>query len=434
MPKCSSLPLIGHHRWCWHTSGDALFPALLHQGAEPRRHTRCDGGDAISPHAFPGAKERSPGRYSRIRSQFRRWLKRMSERYPPHAFDPVQRRGLRRSSQVLALNGQLRRSRCIAALWPPCRVFPPARHARRVRFSPLVVGVVLIFLSVMACREPASLTSPETTRVVMDELGRRVEVSAHPRRIVSLAPSVTEMLFALGLGDRVVGVTTLCDYPPEATAKEKVGDVIAPSLERIVALAPDLVIVSTATQLEMFATRLVEVGIPLYVVKANRLEDVLETLRHLGNVTGERERAEALVGSLQARIERVVERTRHLPRPRVLLVIQRDPLIVAGRGAFLTDLVEKAGGHSITADAEREWTLYSIESVLARAPEVLVLPSREGGSRRLADLPWPALASTPALRNRRVYAINADLLMRPGPRLVEGLEELARVLHPEVFQ
>ncbi len=96
--------------------------------------------------------------------------------------------------------------------------------------------------------------------------------------------------------------------------------------------------------------------------------------------------------------------------------------------------MEKAGGHSITADAEREWTLYSIESVLARAPEVLVLPSREGQSRRLADLQWPALASTPALRNKRIYAINMDLLMRPGPRLVEGLEELARMLHPEAFR
>ncbi len=272
------------------------------------------------------------------------------------------------------------------------------------------------------------------TRIVTDELGRRVELSVRPRRIISLAPSVTEMLFALGVGDRVVGVTSLCDYPPEATTKEKVGDVMTPSLERIVALAPDLVIISTATQLEMFAKRLIEIGVPVYVVKANRLEDVLATLRHLGDVTGDVRAAEALTRSLQARIERVVERTRTLPRPRVLLVVQRDPLIVAGREAFLTDLVEKAGGRSITADAQREWTLYSLESVLARAPEVIVIPSHETQSRHLPNLQWSALADTPALRNKRVYTINADLLMRPGPRLVEGLEELARLLHPEAFR
>lgn len=432
MPNGLFLPLIGRHRWCWQKSEGALFPAFLRQGAQQRRQTRCESGDAISPHASPGVKGRSPGHCPSMRSHFRHRFERVSERHQPHVLDPGQHQGRRRPSPSLALHRRLRRSRCVAP--SRRRVFPSARQAQGVRPYPFVVAAVLIFLSVVACRAPGSLTSPGSTRVVTDELGRRVEVSAHPQRIISLAPSVTEMLFALGLADRIVGVTTLCDYPPEATAKEKVGDVIAPSLERIVALAPDLVIVSTATQLEMFAKRLVEVGIPLYVVKANRLDDVLETLRHLGDLTGERERAEALVRSLQARIEQVVERTRHRPRPRVLLVIQRDPLIVAGRGAFLTDVVEKAGGHSITADAEREWTLYSIESVLARAPDVLILPSREGRSRRLADLHWPALASTPALRNKRIYAINTDLLMRPGPRLVEGLEELARMLHPEAFR
>ena len=430
MPNSLFLPLIGRPWWCWQKSDGAPVPASLRQDAEQRRQPRYESKDTISPHASLRVKGRSPGGCPSIRSHFRRRFERVSERYQPPMLDPGQRQGRRRPSSSLVLHRRLRTSRCVA----PCRVFPPARQAQGVRSYPFVVGAVLIFLSIIACRTPGSLTSPGTTRVVTDELGRRVEVSAHPQRIISLAPSVTEMLFALGVADRVVGVTTLCDYPPEATAKEKVGDVLAPSLERIVALAPDLVIISTATQLEMFAKRLVELGIPLYVVKANRLEDVLQTLRHLGDLTGERERAEALVRSLQARIEQVVERTQHLPRPRVLLVIQRDPLIVAGRGAFLTDLMEKAGGHSITADAEREWTLYSIESVLARAPEVLVLPSREGQSRRLADLQWPALASTPALRNKRIYAINMDLLMRPGPRLVEGLEELARMLHPEAFR
>jgi len=251
--------------------------------------------------------------------------------------------------------------------------------------------------------------------------------------VISLAPSVTEMLFALGVQERIVGVTSYCDYPPAARAKEKVGDVLTPSLERILALRPDLVIVSTATQLERFARRLEALGVPLYVVDAERVEDVFRSLEDLGGILGCREDAERVVRALRARLETVRARVRGRPRPRVLMVIQRDPLIVPGRGAFMTDLVEQAGGQSVTADAEREWTPYSLETVLARAPEVIILPSRERGTRRLAEVRWPELAATPAFRHGRVYAIHGDLLMRPGPRLIEGVEELARVLHPEVF-
>jgi len=295
---------------------------------------------------------------------------------------------------------------------------------------------VLLF-SPWACRP---LSSPEgalrsaDVRIVTDEIGRRVAIPWPPRRVISLAPSVTEMLFALGLQEQLVGVTSYCDYPPEARAKEKVGDVLHPSLERVLALQPDLVIVSTATQLERFARRLEEVGIPLYVVDAERVEDVFRSLEHLGEITDRRAEAERVVRALRARLEDVRARVRHRPRPRVLMVIQRDPLIVPGRGAFMTDLVEQAGGRSITADAEREWTPYSVEAVLARAPEVIILPARERVTRRLADVRWPELAATPALRQGRVYAIHGDLLMRPGPRLIEGVEELARVLHPEAFR
>lgn len=299
----------------------------------------------------------------------------------------------------------------------------------------LLLPILLLLL--WACRPLSSQEgAPRSAelRIVTDEIGRRVAIPPSPQRLISLAPSVTEMLFALDLGERVVGVTSYCDYPPAARAKEKVGDVLNPSLERILALRPDLVIISTATQLERFARRLEEVGVPLYVVNADRVEDVLRSLENLGEITGRREEAERVVRALRARLDDIRARVRGRPRPRVLMVIQRDPLIVPGRGAFLTDLVEQAGGQSITADAEREWTPYSLETVLARAPEVIILPSRERTTRRLADMRWPQLETTPALRHGRVYAIHNDLLMRPGPRLIEGVEELARVLHPEAFR
>lgn len=259
-------------------------------------------------------------------------------------------------------------------------------------------------------------------------------IPRHPRRVISLAPSVTEMLFALGVEERIVGVTSYCDYPPAAREKERVGDVLNPSLERILALQPDLVILSTATQLERFARRLEAVGIPLYVVDVERVEDVFRSLEHLGAIMDCRAEAERVVRALRARLERVRARVRGRPRPRVLMVVQRDPLIVPGRGAFMTDLIQEAGGQSITADAEREWTPYSLETVVARAPEVIILPSREPITRRLANVRWPELETTPAFRQGRVYVIHNDLLMRPGPRLIEGVEALARVLHPEAFR
>lgn len=300
----------------------------------------------------------------------------------------------------------------------------------------LLVFPLLLF-SLEACspllpREKASRLGER--QIVTDEIGRRVAIPRNPQRLISLAPSVTEMLFALGLGDRVVGVTSYCDYPDQARAKEKVGDVLAPSLERVLALRPDLVVVSTATQLERFARRLEALGIPLYVVDVRRVEDVLGSLRHLGEITGHQAEAERLVRTLRARLERVREKVARRPRPRVLLVIQRHPLIVPGRGAFLTDLIQQAGGESITADAEHPWAPYSLETVLVRAPEVIILPGRARFTERLADMRWPELQQTPALRQGRVYAIHGDVLLRPGPRLFEGLEELARVLHPEAFR
>jgi iron complex transport system substrate-binding protein len=241
------------------------------------------------------------------------------------------------------------------------------------------------------------------------------------------------MLFALELGERVVGVTSYCDYPPEAQSKEKVGDTMNPNLERIIALKPDLVIISTATQLEQFFHRLDELRIPVYVVSSKSVAGVLVSLKHLGEVTGQIERAEQLVSELQARLDRIHQLTNTLSHPRVLMVIQRDPLIVAGRETFVNDLIERAGGQSITADAEREWSLYSLETVVAKAPEVIILPTNGIKTEQLTNIEWPELADTPAIRRKRTYTINNDVLMRPGPRLVDGLEELARVLHPEVF-
>jgi iron complex transport system substrate-binding protein len=268
--------------------------------------------------------------------------------------------------------------------------------------------------------------APATAAEFEDEIGRRVMIRPDPRRLVSLAPSVTETLFELGLNDRIVGVTSFCDYPPEAADKEKVGDTMRPSIERIIALKPDLVIASTSSQLEQFVKNLDELGVPIYVSNPRNVEGVLNSISRIGQITGAQQRAEELVRILRGRIDAVRERVGSRERPRVLLLLGTEPLITAGKSSFITDLISLAGGNSISADEENEYPQFSLETAIASQPQVIFLQSGEN------DLP-DRLKQTPAARNGRIFHLDDDLLLRPGPRMIEGLEEAAKRIHPEAF-
>ncbi|HKV37567.1 MAG TPA: ABC transporter substrate-binding protein, partial [Blastocatellia bacterium] len=218
-------------------------------------------------------------------------------------------------------------------------------------FHPLIFSI-LATLFLQACG--AAKLPPSTARVVTDEIGRRVKVVSSPKRFISLAPSATEMLFALGLGQEVVGVTAYCDYPPQATRIEKIGDTQRPSLEKIVALKPDLVVVSTASQLEPFVQKLDEAAIPVYVSNPTNLGTLLDSIVKLGDVTGVPDRGRTLAAELRGRIDAVKTKVRGLPRTRVLLVLGTEPLITVGGNTFINDLIETAGGESISADQKSD--------------------------------------------------------------------------------
>src|SRR5499427_313520 len=256
-------------------------------------------------------------------------------------------------------------------------------------------------------------------RSFTDGLGRAVSITPNPQRIISLAPNVTEILFALGLESRVVGVTSYCDFPEAAKAKVKVGDTLQPNLEKIVSLKPDLVVVSTSSQLENLTRRLDQLAIPVYVTNPRAVREVAASIRSLGEVTGTSERARGLAGEMENRIDAVERRVGGLARPSVLYVLQTGPLITAGRNTFINDLINIAGGKSI-----------SRETVVARAPEVIVAPSSHGDEFvKESDLRRD-FAATPAIRSNRIVRVTPDLVDRPGPRIVEGLEQLAEGLHP----
>lgn len=280
---------------------------------------------------------------------------------------------------------------------------------------------------------PAGPATP-ATRDVVDDLGRRVKVAARPERIVSLAPNITEILFAIGAGDRIVATTSFCTFPPEAANTTKIGDTQRPDVERILSLKPDLVLVSTASQLESVSERLEALGVPTVVTTARGVDGVLASIERIGVATGDADAAAALAAGLRARIENVRTAVAGKPSPKVFAIVGNEPLFTTGKGTFLDDLIRLAGGASITADETTEWPQYSAEAVIARAPDVMLVPLvTHGFAARDSGIP-ASIAATPAVRNNRIVRIDGDLLMRPGPRLVDGLEQLARALHPEAFR
>jgi iron complex transport system substrate-binding protein len=254
------------------------------------------------------------------------------------------------------------------------------------------------------------------------------------RRIVSLAPSLTETVFALGAGDRLVGDTDYCDYPVEALAKPKVGGAINPSLEQIVALHPDLVLATKTLNRHETVTALEQLGIPTYVTDPHTVEDMIASTARLADVIGAHDAGAALAADLRARLTDLQRRLNGLPPKRVLFVVWTEPLISAGRGTFIVDALRWAGAESVV-DSPQAWPQISLEEVFRLQPEVLVFSNSHSETvgrdlDALAQLPgWRSLE---AARNHR-FAVISDAVNRPAPRLVSAIEQLARQLRPEAF-
>jgi iron complex transport system substrate-binding protein len=269
---------------------------------------------------------------------------------------------------------------------------------------------------------------------VVDQTGQAVTLAAAPRRIVSLVPGVTEILFAIGAQDALVGVTDFCDYPPDARRKARVGDMLAPNLETLVSLTPDIVIATRSGNREETFDQLKRLGLPVYLVdEPPSIADVQRLVAGLGELTGRRAAAATVGAGLERRIAAVRERVSGRPRPRVLYVLWPEPLIVPGRGSLVSELIAAAGGESVTADQGHGYPRMSLEAAVGRAPEVIILARHGAGTGPTAKEQWLRLESLPAIKSGRLYTADGDLLHRYGPRIVDGLEFLARLIHPEAY-
>jgi iron complex transport system substrate-binding protein len=269
---------------------------------------------------------------------------------------------------------------------------------------------------------------------IKDQTGRSVNVPENPHRLVSLAPNITEIVYALGLGDELVGDTDYCDFPPQAKNKPHVGTMVNPSLERIVALKPDLVLGTPEANRRETADQLERLGIPLYGVTASTLAETLASIEDLGKILGCAAKARSLVAQMQARIARVEKRIEGQPKPKVLFVVWYRPLITVGRSTFIADVIRAAGGIPIGENLKGEWPRLTLEELLPEDPAVILLPKGESFSPSLEELQiLPGWKDLRAVKERRMYFVSGAI-ERPGPRLVDALEELANILHPQGCQ
>lgn len=282
---------------------------------------------------------------------------------------------------------------------------------------------------------PTSATKYPVT--ITDDLGRQITLKAEPKRIISVAPSHTEVLFALGLGQRVVGVTSYCNYPKEVLSCEKIGGFTSPSLEKIVALQPDLVLVTTDKKASLIPG-LENAGLTVLAFSPKSIADTLKTIQVIGQATSANGSATSLNAGLQKRIDAVTAKVQTIPpeqRLRVYYELWYEPLMSAGPGTLASDLIEKAGGKSISADAREDYAEISEEIILSRDPQVMLhtyahgqaLPDAAQISQR------PGWAELSFVKTGRIYSVNSDLIDRSGPRVVDALEELAQNLYPELF-
>ncbi len=287
------------------------------------------------------------------------------------------------------------------------------------------LGTALIIF--LAAALPASAAAG---REFTDRVGRKVNVAEHPRRIVSLAPNITEILFAVGAGGQVAGVTDFDDYPPEAASRAKVGGFVNPSLEVIVSLKPDLVIGTADGNRPSDIIQLDRLGLAVYVIDTRTIDDIHAAIREIGDLTGRDAEARDLVAALMARRAELASLTEGLPRPRVLFLIGQNPLVGVGPGTFLNHLLEQAGAVNALNSTGVKYPLLSVESLLAADPDMIVLDLMGGeGPAALADLPgWSRLR---AAREGKVTILRDDTLLRPGPRIMQGLEVLMTLIHPE---
>lgn len=292
----------------------------------------------------------------------------------------------------------------------------------------LKVPALLLILACAGCDRSPDI-QPRGAISVLDDLGRTVVLPKAPARIVSLAPSITETLFALGLDSSIVGVTEFCDFPERARSKQQIGGIMNPNMERIVALNPDLVVMSVSGNARSDFDKLVELKTTVFVTNPKSVEGIFKSIVDLGIVTGTQGEAEILVRQLQAKRDSLVASARAKPKLRVLFFLSLSPVIAAGPGSFLDELLSLANAWNVAGAAPTAYPMLSREEILRLRPHVLLATSDIVQSIDQIASAYPEWKSLEAVRAQHLAVIDANIVTRPGPRIIEGLKSLIDAIH-----
>jgi len=290
-----------------------------------------------------------------------------------------------------------------------------------------IIVLSLIFITNISLASSFPIT-------IKDDVGRKLTITKEPQRIISTAPSVTEILFALGLNEKIVGVTTLCNYPEEAKKKEKIGTFQSPNIEKILSLKPDLIIATGGVQRQV-VEKLEQFGIPVFVSYPTTLDGVIKGIYTIGRITGAEGNAKKLVFDLKFRIAKVTSKVNKAKtKPKVFFELWHEPLMSAGPGSFIDDLIKKAGGINIASSAKSAYPIFSLEQLIKEDPDIIIGAESSMGADPLEASKRPGWETLKAVKNQKVYTINDDIVFRAGPRLVLALETIAKYLHPDLFK
>lgn len=308
-----------------------------------------------------------------------------------------------------------------------------------VRSTIVALAIALTLGALSGCSSPQDTTEPLQDSgsaaesafpvTISDDAGRPVTIEKEPARIVSLAPANTEILFAIGAGDRVVGVTTYDDYPPEVAEIAQVGDFAGPNLEAVAAAEPDLVLATTGVQGDVIA-KLEELGATVVAIDPQTLDGLYEAITEVGMATGEVEGAEAVVAEMRADVAEIEQAVSDLEPVAAFIEIGQNPLFTVGTGTLLDELVIIAGGANVVA--EPGYVPYSVEQ-LVKADPAVYLATKGSSSDPAAIEKRAGFSEIAAIKNGRIVIMDDNLVSRPGPRAVLGLRQIAEGLHPEAF-
>ncbi len=291
-------------------------------------------------------------------------------------------------------------------------------------------NILILFLTVVIT---VFCVNVVCARVVTDETGRKLDITPAPQRIVSLAPGITETLYALGLENKIAGVTTFCNWPAAALKKTRIGGFTNPSIEKIVSLKPDLVIATADGNRKDTVEKLERLKLPVYVTNPSDTKDVLNSILHIGEITNREKVAGDMVAKFQKRLNHIAHQVRHKRKPRVFFQIGLEPIITAGKGTLINEVIERAGGVNVAGLDIANYPRYSMEGIIGAAPEIIIFAPMVNdkefiGVRRF----WQKFRELPAVKNNKIYPMNADLINRASPRIVDAIEKMALVLHPEI--